>query len=119
MAEAADAAMAEAADAAMAEAAAVMSAALGMSMEAALGVSMEAADAEASALEAAAAEAAEGAEGAADPAGHHSAWSTVAGVSLHLRQRYLMSSLCHPYRQRRVREKVTGISAARVLNSVR
>jgi hypothetical protein len=80
-------------------------------MEAAL-AGMEAADAEASALEAAevaevaeVAEAAEAAAAAADPAGygHHSAWSTAAGVSLPLQLRYPLSRRSSRHRRRRFR----------------
>jgi hypothetical protein len=105
--------MAVAADAAMAVAAATAVAAeVVAGMEAAL-AGMEAADAEASALGAAAAGAAGAAEAAADPAGygHHSAWSTAAGVSLHLRQRYLMSRWSHPHRQRRLRGRGDLVTA--------
>jgi hypothetical protein len=78
------------------------------------------ADAEVSSLEAAAAAAAAvGAAAVAAPAGHghHSAGSTVAGVSPRLGQKYPMYRRSNPHKQQRLREKETGISLPHEPNS--
>ena len=95
-----------------------------VSVYTALEVSVYTADAHfldaASAVVAVAAEAA--AVGAAELAGYgrrSGVGSTPAGVSPHLRPRYLLSPRSQSYRYWRLREKVTGISTAHELNSVR
>src|SRR6516164_3033389 len=45
------------------------------------------------------------------------AGSTPAGLSLHLRLRYLLLRQINPHRQRRLPQKVTGISTSHELNS--
>ena len=72
----------------------------------------------ASAAVAVAAEAA--AVGAAELAGYghpRGVGSTPAGVSPHLRLRYLLSRRSQPHRRRRLRQKATGISTAELNKS--
>ena len=103
-------AMAAEVDAAVA---AVVDAVVGMEaalagMEAAEASALEAADAEASALEAAEVVAAEAVEAAGELAWYgHLCGPGAAGVSLHLRPRYLPSRRSNPPKQQMLWEKVT------------